>query len=100
MSEGKHTSMSRPLQKSSARHAAPQVPSETRRPALHTDLDAADAVPSPARALIDQVEAGWDDAAAAEVDGAWSARRTLAFLLVTCGSFWLAIGWGVLKLVG
>jgi hypothetical protein len=35
-------------------------------------------------------------AAALRGSGKWSARKTLAFVLVTCGAFWAVVVWAVL----
>lgn len=67
-----------------------------------TDAISLDAAISPARVLQDQLAAGltWD--AGDEVDGAarWSLRRTLVFLVVSNGLFWLAAVWGVSAWLG
>ena len=38
-----------------------------------------------------------DDVAAPAGGVKWSPRRTLAFLLVTCGGFWAAVAWAMLR---
>jgi hypothetical protein len=36
-------------------------------------------------------DGGPPDVAAVAVAGAWSARRTFAFVMITCGAFWAAV---------
>lgn len=45
---------------------------------------------SPAAALQAQLEATWADQPA--IEGKWSARRTMAFLFVANGAFWVGLG--------
>ena len=49
------------------------------------------------RAAADTADRSTTTAAALEpaVEGRWSARRTLLFVLVVCGGFWAAVALGV-----
>jgi len=53
------------------------------------------AIPSPAHALQQQVHSAF---AAPLTQDRWSPRRTIAFLLFTCGAFWGGVIWGLMQL--
>jgi hypothetical protein len=82
--------------------------------ALPRDSGQARQPKAPKRALVPvDLEAVWPEADAgpanhlqlrlskayAEPRPRWSARRTLAFVVLTCGGFWLAVGLGVRALL-
>jgi hypothetical protein len=62
------------------RQDAPPSPA---RPHPQLADEAATGRPSPARGLQRRL-----DQAYGEAEGKWSARRTLLFILATCGGFW------------
>jgi hypothetical protein len=74
--------------KSSEAHDRPGSHVAAPRPRPHLADEAAPARASPARGLQRRLDAAY------EYEGRkWSARRTLLFILATCGGFWaLAIG--------
>ncbi|WP_375547556.1 hypothetical protein ABWI01_07455 [Oceanicaulis alexandrii] len=61
------------------------------------DPSAAYAIPSPAHALQERLETAFADPV---VENRWSPRRTLAFLVFTCGAFWGAMVGGAIHLFG
>jgi hypothetical protein len=67
----------------SARDTAPVDQDAPARPQPQLADGAASARPSPALGLQRRL-----DAAYGEETGKWSARRTLLFILATCGGFW------------
>ena len=69
----------------SDRLLSPQ-PAQKPRARLADEQDAASE--SPARRLQEQLE--WSLLDGAGVPDRWSGRRTAAFVVVTCGSFWIA----------
>ncbi len=54
--------------------------------------------PSPALKLRQRVEERWIDDHAPAIDQRWSARRTLAFIILTCGGFWACVLFGIARL--
>ena len=71
---------------------AKQYDFETWSPSEETPVRLADAdtpaLTSPAAQLQDQLYQAFEEA---EADERWSYRRTAAFLIVTCGGFWLCV---------
>ena len=53
-------------------------------------------IESPARRLQLELERTW---AGAEATERWSARRSLAFIVLTNGLLWTALIWGVTRIV-
>ncbi len=51
-----------------------------------------DPVASPALALQSALSEAFDTFEGVDIAPRWSARRTLAFALVTCGAFWAGVG--------
>ena len=35
-----------------------------------------------------------------DISGKWPAWKSTSFILLTCGTFWAAAGWTVLRLIG
>ena len=64
-------------------------------PAL-SEAKAHDPIASPALALQSALADAFED-----YDGEprWSARRTLAFAVVTCGAFWMGVGLVVIRVL-
>jgi len=60
----------------------PQVGAPVPRVRPQLAQSGSSAVPSPAVALQDQLSVAF------AIEERWSARRTLAFLLITCGASW------------
>lgn len=88
--------MSHPLKKAHRGVEPDRAVRNARR--LHADIEAMSAAASPARALVEELETRWSDTA--DLAPRWSARRTLAFILLSCGSFWFAVAWGLSRLIG
>ncbi len=65
---------------------------------LHADLDGCVPVGAEPHRLLEEVEARWPLPAPA--NDRWSLRRTAAFCLVTCGTFWGVSIYGLLQLIG
>lgn len=55
------------------------------------------AMPNPSHALqrelAEAVAAGVFESGAYDMTRRWSTRRTAAFVVVTCGTFWAGVGW-------
>lgn len=66
-----------------------------RRPSVRLAEDGLAEVESPARRLQRDLEDSWRAAAAPR----WSARRTLAFVLLTNGLFWGSLAYGLKALL-
>ncbi|MEP3072469.1 hypothetical protein [Maricaulis sp.] len=88
--------MSHPLKKAHRGVEPDRAVRDARR--LHADIEAMSAAASPARALVEELETRWSDTVG--LAPRWSARRTLAFILLSCGSFWFAVAWGLSRLIG
>jgi hypothetical protein len=52
-------------------------------------------VESPARILQQDLTGAW----AQPGQHRWSARKTVAFIVLTCGAFWAAVAYGVAHLL-
>lgn len=65
-----------------------ETPKRRTRPRAARALDPAHQ--SPAVALQTHLEMAW--AAEPVVEGKWSARRTMAFLVLANGAFWIGLG--------
>lgn len=65
-----------------------ETPKRRTRPRAARPLDPAHQ--SPAVALRSHLEIAW--AQEPEVEGKWSARRTMAFLVIANGAFWVGLG--------
>ena len=81
---------------------APAQPSESAvqgvvPPFPTTNATDAFAIPSPAHALQERLETAFADPV---IENRWSPRRTLAFLVFTCGAFWGAVVGGAIHLFG
>jgi hypothetical protein len=50
------------------------------------------------RELAQAIALGAFDPREAAYGKKWSPRRTLAFMFVTCGAFWCAVGYAIMKL--
>lgn len=70
----------------------PDLLQKQSRPAPHLIGGDADAVGSPVHDLQNRVAHGM-----AVRPKAWSARRTLVFIAVTCGAFWAAVAYALLS---
>ncbi len=68
------------------------TPSEATSAVASADMTATP-IPSPAMQLQDQLERAL---AESDFEPRWSARRTLAFILLTCGGFWAALIYAIL----
>ena len=72
---------------------ADPVPRAQGRALPPTSIDAAaEAVPSPARALQIRLQ---DELALEPAHAKWSPRMTLLFVVGSCGAFWAAVGLAV-----
>jgi len=69
-----------------------EVATEAAAPSVRL-ADAHDvASPSPARSQQEALEALWAHEASLDLEPQrWSARRTFAFITLTCGGFWAAV---------
>mgnify|MGYP003114537849 FL=1 len=81
---------------------APAQPSESAVTGVVPPFPTADpaagyAIPSPAHALQERLETAFAEPV---VENRWSPRRTLAFLVFTCGAFWGAVVGGAVHLFG
>lgn len=86
-----------PNAKTERMEAAPQVrdtPDRERASSFRADQRDLAAFESPARRLQLELERSW---ASAESSKRWSARRSLAFILLSNGLLWAALIWGVTK---
>ena len=66
------------------------LPAATPLPQLTANVDGAAAVPSPARALQQQLEQRAEEAMGRDL-ARWSPRRTLAFVVTTSAALWMAL---------
>jgi hypothetical protein len=74
----------------SARRRADRIVEAREAAPLFVIGDGSDTAPvrSPARAIQGRLSRSLDNA----VDERWSGRKTLLFIVLTCGGFWLALG--------
>jgi hypothetical protein len=76
-----------------ARLGLPEPERESRAPMLRLAAVDQPAAPSPVHGLHETLNAAFtSEEAAAQDSDRWSMRRTIAFVTVVCGGFWLALG--------
>lgn len=83
-----------------ARLGLPEPELESRGPMLRLASVDQSAAPSPVHGLHETLNAAFTSAdAAAQDTDRWSMRRTIAFVIVVCGGFWLPLGAAVYVLL-
>ena len=85
------------------RNARPDTdgpPPHTPRPMVQADAAAHPPSASPARDMQVELSAAFGDVLAQADAARWSARRTLALLVLSCGAFWMAAAAGLVTLIG
>jgi hypothetical protein len=84
------------LRKSEHRPSSPSVKKSTVRAATEYDSPAL----SPALEAQARLSSLWAAAESqTETPARWSKRKTVLFLLTTCGGFWLAVGLAISRLL-
>lgn len=71
---------------------AAKAPQPAPPPLALADEETEALAPSPARVLQDELSARFADDAA---EGKWSRRKTLVFMVATCGGFWGLAYWAI-----